>query len=63
MRLSETLLMAITIIALPAAASDPADPNGGSWVQTPYQQQNMLFDFDLTNPKRSTRHYTGFAHR
>ena len=38
MRLSEALLMAITIIALPAAASDPANPNGGSWVQTPYQQ-------------------------
>ena len=52
MRLSETQLMAITIIALPAAASDPADPNGGSWVQTPYQVQKVLFDFYFDEPEK-----------
>ena len=52
MRLSETMLMAITIIALPAAASDPADPNGGSWVQNPYQQQNVHFDFYFDEPEK-----------
>jgi intracellular sulfur oxidation DsrE/DsrF family protein len=52
MRLSATLLMATAIIALPASASDPAGPNGGSWVQTPYQQQNVLFDFYFDEPEK-----------
>ena len=52
MRLSATLLMAMTIIALPASASDPAGPNGGIWVQTPYQAQNVLFDFYFDEPEK-----------
>ena len=52
MRIAVILLMAITLIAVPTAATDLAETRGGRWVQTPYQQQNVLFDFYFDEPEK-----------
>jgi intracellular sulfur oxidation DsrE/DsrF family protein len=51
MRMVVFMFMAITLIAAPAAA-DLADAKGGSWVQTPYQAQKVLFDFYFDEPEK-----------
>lgn len=62
MRIAMILLMAIATSAAPAVATEPGDSRGGSWVETPYQERNVLFDFYLKNLKKLARHYTGYAH-
>jgi len=52
MRIAVILLMAITATAAPAVATDLADSKGGSWVETPYQEQNVLFDFYFDKPEK-----------
>ena len=52
MRIPLLLLMAITITAAPAVATDQAGPKGGTWVETPYQAQNVLFDFYFDEPEK-----------
>jgi len=44
--------MAITTSAAPAVATEPGDAKGGSWVETPYQEQSVLFDFYFDEPEK-----------
>ena len=52
MRIAVILFMAITLIAVPVAATDLAETRGGRWVQTPYQAQKVLFDFYFDEPEK-----------
>ena len=52
MRLTIILLMAIATSAAPAVATELADTKGGSWVETPYREQNVLFDFYFDEPEK-----------
>lgn len=52
MRISVILLMAISLTTAPAVATDLAEPKGGTWVETPYQEQNVLFDFYFDEPEK-----------
>ena len=52
MRIPVILFMAITIAAVPAVATDLTDNKGGTWVETPYQEQNVLFDFYYDEPEK-----------
>jgi len=44
--------MVITISAAPAAAIERAGSKGGSWLETPYREQNVLFDFYFDEPEK-----------
>ena len=52
MRIPVILILAITVTAAPAVATDRADSMGGTWVETPYQEQNVLFDFYFDEPEK-----------
>ena len=52
MRTAIILLMVITTCAAPAAATEPAETKGGRWVETPYREQNVLFDFYFDEPEK-----------
>ena len=52
MKLTDYLLVALLRINAPALASDRVENNGGKWVQTPYQEQNVLFDFYFDEPDK-----------
>jgi len=52
MRTAIILLTLITACAAPAAATEPADTKGGRWVETPYREQNVLFDFYFDEPEK-----------
>ncbi len=52
MRTAVILLMAIIISAAPAIATELEDSKGGNGVETPYQEQNVLFDFYFDEPER-----------
>ena len=51
MRLPALLLIAVYMITAPAAA-EQAGSRGGSLVQTPYQEQKVLFDFYFDEPEK-----------
>jgi intracellular sulfur oxidation DsrE/DsrF family protein len=52
MRIAVILLIAITVSAAPAVAIELADSKGGRWVETPYDEQNVLFDFYFDDPEK-----------
>lgn len=52
MRTAIILLMVITTCAAPAVATEPAETKGGRWVETPYREQNVLFDFYFDEPEK-----------
>ena len=52
MKLTDYLLVALWRLNAPALASDRVENNGGKWVQTPYQEQNVLFDFYFDEPDK-----------
>ena len=46
------LLAAASLGAAPATGAEQAETRGGSWVQTPYQEQKVLFDFYFDEPAK-----------
>lgn len=52
MNVAVILLAALWLFSPPAKASGEEDNNGGKWVQTPYQEQNVLFDFYFDEPDK-----------
>lgn len=52
MRMSAILLAVIGLNSIAAIASNPAPAEGGSWVQTPYREQKVLFDFYFDDPNK-----------
>lgn len=52
MQIAMIVLMVITTCAASAAATELADTKGGKWVETPYREQNVLFDFYFDEPEK-----------
>ena len=52
MKLTGYLPVALWLLNTPALASDLVEDNGGKWVQTPYQKQNVLFDSYFDEPDK-----------
>ena len=52
MQIAMIVLMVITACAAPAAATELAETKGGRWVETPYREQNVLFDFYFDEPEK-----------
>lgn len=52
MRITVILLVAMATSTAPAIASEPGNSRGGSRVDTPYQEQNVLFDFYFDEPEK-----------
>jgi len=50
MRIAGILLMTLSLITFPGLAANAAQAEGGTWVQTPYQEQKVLFDFYFDQP-------------
>lgn len=50
MRLPAIVLAVIGFNSIAALTSYPAPAEGGSWVQTPYREQKVLFDFYFDDP-------------
>jgi len=52
MRTPLILLLLGGIITMSAFGEDNAGNSGGTWVQTPYQEQKVLFDFYFDQPEK-----------
>jgi hypothetical protein len=52
MRMPAILLALIGLTSIAGIASNPAQAESGSWVQTPYREQKMLFDFYFDDPNK-----------
>jgi len=52
MRVVIVPLLAAAIFAGPAQAAEQPGAEGGTWVQTPYQEQKVLFDFYFDEPEK-----------
>lgn len=52
MRMSAIVLAVIGLNSIAAIASNPAQAEGGSWLQTPYREQKVLFDFYFGDPNK-----------
>ena len=53
MRISRIQRTSISLIVVPGVATNTAQADeGGSWVQTPDQEQKVLFDFYIDEPDR-----------
>ena len=52
MRMPAILLALIGLISIAGIALNPAQAEGGSWVQTPYREQKVLFDFYFDDPNK-----------
>ena len=50
MRILLILLTAASLCAAPAFGTEQGGARGGTWVQTPYQEQKVLFDFYFNDP-------------
>ena len=46
------LLLLPLCLAISSTHAEPAGSNGGTWVQTPYQAQKVLFDFFFDEPEK-----------
>jgi intracellular sulfur oxidation DsrE/DsrF family protein len=52
MRISALLLTVAAVTATSRLAAEQQPVKGGSWVQTPYQEQKVLFDFYFDEPEK-----------
>ncbi|MGD2161347.1 MAG: DsrE family protein [Gammaproteobacteria bacterium] len=52
MQISALLLTVVSVAAIPCLAAEQQPVKGGSWVQTPYQEQKVLFDFYFDDPEK-----------
>lgn len=52
MRIPVCLLIAMSLCVAPLGASETEATEGGTWVQTPYQEQKVLFDFYFDEPEK-----------
>lgn len=52
MRIPVLFLIAAGLSAAPAFGTERAGAKGGAWVQTPYQEQKVLFDFYFDEPAK-----------
>lgn len=52
MRAPISLLLVIILIPCRGYAADGPETDGGTWMQTPYQEQKVLFDFYFDEPAK-----------